>query len=108
MYADDTTIYFNLEDFDPYNLERDRHVIEREPTRDLRQHSIHPPLIRGVYIECSPLIQLIKLINILKADKYDTILEKIISKSHTYHGFSFNVTTICLNAYDPICRINQC
>ena len=23
MYADDTTIYFNLEDFDPYNLERD-------------------------------------------------------------------------------------
>ena len=23
MYADDTTIYFNLEDFDPYNLELD-------------------------------------------------------------------------------------
>ena len=23
MYADDNTIYFNLEDFDPYNLERD-------------------------------------------------------------------------------------
>ena len=85
-----------------------RHVIEREPTRDLRQHCIHPPLIRRVYAECSPLIQLIKLINILKADKYDTILEKIISKSHTYHGFSFNVTTICLHAYDPICRINQC
>ena len=84
------------------------HVIEREPTRDLRQHCMHPPLIRRVYAECSPLIQLIKLINILKADKYDTILEKIISKSHTYHGFSFNVTTICLNAYDPICRINQC
>ena len=53
-----------------------RHVIEREPTRDLRQHCIHPPLIRRVYAECSPLIQLIKLINILKADKYDTILEK--------------------------------
>ena len=23
MYADDTTIYFNLEDFDPYYLKRD-------------------------------------------------------------------------------------
>ena len=23
MYADDTTIYFNLEDFDPYHLKRD-------------------------------------------------------------------------------------
>ena len=23
MYADDTTIYFNLEDFDRYNLEQD-------------------------------------------------------------------------------------
>ena len=58
-----------------------RHVIKREPTSDLRQHCIHPPLIRRVYAECSPLIQLIKLINILKADKYDTILEKIISKA---------------------------
>ena len=52
-------------------------VIEREPTRDLRQHCIHPPLLKRVYAECSPLIQLIKLINSLKADKYDTILEKI-------------------------------
>ena len=23
MYVDDTTIYFNLEDFDPYHLKRD-------------------------------------------------------------------------------------
>ena len=101
--------YYKLSyDLLPSYFQTYRHVIEREPTRDLRQHCIHPPLIRRVYAECSPLIQLIKLINILKADKYDTILEKIISKSHTYHGFSFNVTTICLNAYDPICRINQC
>ena len=57
-----------------------REVIEREPTRDLRQHCIHPPLIKRVYAECSPLIQLIKLINILKADKFDTIIEKIESK----------------------------
>ena len=54
-----------------------REVIEREPTRDLRHHCIHPPLIKRIYAECSPLIQLIKLINSLKADKYDTILEKI-------------------------------
>ena len=53
-----------------------RHVIEREPTRDLRQHCIHPHLIRRIYGECSPPIQLIKLINGLKADKYDTILKK--------------------------------
>ena len=101
--------YYKLSyDILPSYFQTYRHVIEREPTRDLRQHCIHPPLIRRVYAECSPLIQLIKLINILKADKYDTISEKIISKSHTYHGFSFNVTTIGLNAYDPICRINQC
>ena len=54
-----------------------REVIEREPTRDLKQHCIHPPLIKRVYAQCSPLIQIIKLINSLKADKYDTILEKI-------------------------------
>ena len=101
--------YYKLSyDLLPSYFQTYRHAIEREPTRDLRQHYIHPPLIRRVYAECSPLIQLIKLINILKADKYDIILEKIISKSHTYHGFSFNVTTICLNAYDPIWRINQC
>ena len=54
-----------------------REVIEREPTRDLRQHCIHPRLIKRVYAECSPLIQIIKLINSLKADKYDIILQKV-------------------------------
>ena len=83
-------------------------VIERAPVRELRQHYIHPPLIRRVYAECSPLFQLIELINTLKADKNDTILEKIRLKSHTFYGFSFNVTMVCLNAYDPICRLNSC
>ena len=64
-----------------------REVIEREPTHDLKQHCIHPPLIKRVYVECSPLIQLIKLINSLQANKYDTILDKIKSKSHTIKGF---------------------
>ena len=41
-----------------------------------KQHYIHPPLIRRVYADCSPLFQLIELINTLKANKNDTILEK--------------------------------
>ena len=70
--------YYKLSyDLVPSYFQTYREVIEREPTRDLRQHCIHPPLIKRVYAECSPLIQLIKLINSLKADKYDTILEKI-------------------------------
>ena len=43
----------------------------------LRQHYIHAPLIKRVYAECSPLFQLIKLINCLKSDVNDTILNKI-------------------------------
>ena len=92
----------------PQYFESYRDVIERAPARELRQHCIHPPLIRRVYAECSPLFQLIKLINSLKADKNDTILEKIQLKSHTFHGFSFNVSMVYLNAYDPICRLNTC
>ena len=69
--------YYKLSyDLVPSYFQTYREVIEREPTRDLRQHCIHPPLIKRVYAECSPLIQLIKLINSLKAGKYDTILEK--------------------------------
>ena len=92
----------------PQYFESYRDVIDRAPARELRQHCIHPPLIRRLYAECSPLFQLIKLINSLKADKNDTILEKIQLKSHTFYGFSFNVTMIHLNAYDPICRLNTC
>ena len=70
--------YYKLSyDLVPSYFQTYREVIEREATRDLMQHCIHPPLIKRVYAECSPLIQLIKLINSLKADKYDTILEKI-------------------------------
>ena len=67
----------------PKYFECYRNVIERAPVRELRQHYIHPPLIRRVYAECSPLFQLIELINTLKADKNDTILEKkSINKSY--------------------------
>ena len=37
---------------------------------------IHPPFIRMAYPECAPLFELIKLLNKLKTDKHDTILEK--------------------------------
>ena len=40
------------------------------------------PFVKRVYSEYSPLIQLIALINNLKADKNDTILVMIESKSH--------------------------
>ena len=56
--------YFNI-----YNV-----ILRQEPARDLRQHYIHLPLVKRVYAECSPLIQLIKLINTLKQDENDTIL----------------------------------
>ena len=36
------------------------------PARSLRQNLIHPPFVKRVYSECSPLIQLIALINNLK------------------------------------------
>ena len=67
--------YYKLSyDLLPSYFQTYREVIERELTRVLRQHCIHPPLIKRVYAECSPLIQ---LSNSLKADKYDIILEKI-------------------------------
>ena len=83
-------------------------VIEQKPVRNLRQHYIHAPLIKRVYAECSPLFQLIKLINCLKSDVNDNILNKIAEKSHSYNGFAFNVTRTILDTYDPICRIELC
>ena len=48
--------------------------------RDLRYQYIHAPLVKRVYAECSPLFQLIKLINSLKNNSNDTILEKLLKK----------------------------
>ena len=92
----------------PKYFECYRNVIERAPVRELRQHYRHPPLIRRVYAECSPLFQLIELINTLKADKNDTFWKKNRLISHTYYGFSLNVSMVCLSAYDLICRLNSC
>ena len=48
-----------------------------EPPRVLRQHVIHQPMIKRVYAECTPLFQLIKLLNKMRNDPFDTILEAI-------------------------------
>ena len=84
--------YFNI-----YNV-----IVRQEPARDFRQYYIHPLLVKRVYAECNHLIQLIKLINTLKQDENDTILRKITEKTHSYSGFTFNVTRYFLNTYDPL------
>ena len=76
--------------------------------RSLRQNLIHPPFVKRVYRECSPLIQLIALINNLKADKNDTILVMIESKSHSFCRFAFSVSRLFLNSYNPECKILDC
>ena len=52
-------------------------ILTQIPSCELRHHYIHAPLVKRVYSECSPLFQLIKVINTLKHDENDTILRKI-------------------------------
>ena len=60
----------------PSYFDKYREIIEHEPASVLRINYIYPPLIRRVYVKCSPLLQLIKLINDLKNDESDTILQQ--------------------------------
>ena len=92
----------------PHYFNHYREIIERQPVRPLRQHLIHPPFLRTVYAECTPLYQLIKLINILKTNKSDTILEKLATQNCSYSGFSYHIVNRYLNAYDPICKLKHC
>ena len=55
-------------------------IIEQKPARDLRSQYIQAPLVKRVYAECSPLFQLIKLINSLRNDLNDTIFKKKMLK----------------------------
>ena len=52
----------------------------------LRKHLIHQPMIKRAYMhaECTPLYQLIKLINIIKTDPTDTVSCKINENSQSY------------------------
>ena len=47
----------------PCYFDKYREIIEHEPACILRNNYIHLLLIRRVYTECSPLLQLIKLMN---------------------------------------------
>ena len=97
-----------------YNLSHDllppyfityRDIILQEPARTLGQNIIHPPLVKRVYTECSPLTQLIALVNKFKADKNDTILVMIESKRHSLSRFSFSVSRLFLYSYNPVFNI---
>ena len=55
--------------------------------------------------ECSPLRQLIKLIYDLKDDESDTILQQIEMRNNSYRTFSYNVSMVYLNIYNPVCPI---
>ena len=92
----------------PTYFNRYREIIEQQPARYLQQNLIHPPFIRTAFAECTPLFQLVKLLNILKADENDKILRKFKVKNISSSGFSSHVTFISLNTYDPICRIKNC
>ena len=82
--------------------------IIQEPSRSIRQNLIHPPFVKQVYTECSPLIQLIALENKFKADKNDTILVMIESKNYSLGRFSFCVSRLFLSLYNPVCNIIDC
>ena len=75
-------------------------ILTQIPSRELRHHYyIYASLVKRVYSECSPLLQLIKVINTLTHDENDTILTRITEKSHSYNGFAFNVARCFLNTY---------
>ena len=89
----------------PCYFDKYREIVEHEPDRVLRINYIHPPLIRRVYAECSPLLQLVKLINDLKNDESDTILQQIEMQNTSYRTFSYDVSRLYLNTYDHVCPI---
>ena len=66
--------------FDSY-----RDVIDREPARALRQHFIHQPLIKRSYAACTLLFQLIKLINAMRRDPTDTIIQTIVQNRQSLY-----------------------
>ena len=90
----------------PY-FRRYRDVIDKDPPRVLRRHLIHQPMIKRVYAECTPLYQLIKLINIIKTDPTDTVLCKIAENSQSDVQLSYYIKKSFLDAYDPVCAFRR-
>lgn len=68
---------------------------------------IRLPKIRLVLSESNVLYQLILLINDTH-ETFPTILQKINEKSHSFSGFSFNVTQIYIQQYSEVCSRIVC
>ena len=62
--------------------------------RHIARPLIRPQRTRLVFTESNVLFQLIQLLN---NTHYPDILEKVQYKTHTYHGFSYNVKKIFKN-----------
>ena len=73
-------IFFHKLSFDPLPPFSNTYLdtVMQEPACTLRQNLIHPPFGKRDYTECSPLIQLLAMVNKVKADKNDTILAVIV------------------------------
>ena len=84
-----------------------RDVIDKEAPRVLRQHFIHQPMITR-YAERTPLYQLIQLINMMRNDPTDSILNTIFENNQSYVQLSYYIKKSFLNTYDPICHIENC
>ena len=83
-------------------------VIDKEPPRIPRQHLIHQPMIKRAYAECTPLYQLIKLLNMMRNDPTDSILNTISENNQSYVQLSYYIKKSFLNASDLIFRIENC
>ena len=64
---------------------------------------IRLPRTRLMFTESTLLYELIKIIN-STYDEHPGILEKIKQKSHSYSGFSFNITRVYLEIYEYECH----
>ena len=69
-----------------------------ENLRALRKHFIHRPMIKRSYAGCTPLFQLIKLINAMRLDPSDTILQTIVQNRQPLCQLSYNIN---LTLYHP-------
>ena len=70
--------------------------------RQIARPLIRPQRTRLVFTELNVLFQLIQLLNYTHIH-YPEILEKIKYKTHTYHGFSYNVKEKYLGTYKYEC-----
>ena len=62
-------------------------------------------MIKRSYAECNTLFQLIKLINAMRRDPTDTILEIIAQNIQSYCQLLYNIKKIYLDTYDPIVEL---